>query len=561
MKRILSKLILLVLLLSAQNSFAGGPGLFFKVTSHNSILNIKTTKQNHTYPAAGIKIETDGFDLAKVGKQCKLNKNGYCLFSVSDTQEKSLTINGNGKMNITLCLNDKTPVTCQHYNNIPIHPAPPPPPVDTKLSIAVGQSLEGTQPPIIAQTLNGGSAWEMAPGFKVENGVFFSASCTGTCSSSLCIAGGRETTPTIHKSLLAQTRDGGKIWNIIPLNTAIGEFAGTSCASTGSEKMCVAVGFNTIAQTRDNGKIWEVVPPLLTRSMFFGTSCNGAGSNAICTAVGRNDTSAVPGLTLIAQTRDGGKVWSVVPQPALDGDFRSTSCTGTGSTTICTAVGVKNIGDFTLPLIAQTLNGGHSWDIVPDVTTATGSLRGTSCTGNGSTAICVAAGIADGLPFIAQSTNGGNTWNAVPSITSNSGIFYSVSCSGTGSTAMCTAAGEDFTNGFPLLAQTTNGGATWSIVPLNISELGRFRSTHCSINGSTTICTAAGSLGDENRVPLVLKPLLVQTTDGGQTWKDVSIKDAPAHGFFESTSTTASLTGSSKKQYGIENVLNNFISK
>ncbi|MBN9226303.1 MULTISPECIES: hypothetical protein [Legionella] len=57
-------------------------------------LNILTTIPNHTYTHAGIKINTPGYALSN----CSLQKNGYCLFSVSNTKTATIVL---------------TPQTCQ----------------------------------------------------------------------------------------------------------------------------------------------------------------------------------------------------------------------------------------------------------------------------------------------------------------------------------------------------------------------------------------------------------------------------------------------------------------
>lgn len=58
-----------------------GPLSCQNFTLNASQLFIKTTRPNHTYPAAGIKINTPGF--YPVG--CTPIPNGYCIFTVSDT--------------------------------------------------------------------------------------------------------------------------------------------------------------------------------------------------------------------------------------------------------------------------------------------------------------------------------------------------------------------------------------------------------------------------------------------------------------------------------------------
>jgi len=54
-------------------------------------LSILTTVPNHTYPFAGIKINTPNYTIS--GVQCAPTGNGYCKFSVSDTSPTNITIN------------------------------------------------------------------------------------------------------------------------------------------------------------------------------------------------------------------------------------------------------------------------------------------------------------------------------------------------------------------------------------------------------------------------------------------------------------------------------------
>ena len=55
-------------------------------------LNINSTVPNHTYPFAGIKINTPGYVLANPGIDCIPLANGFCLFVVSNTQSKTIAL-------------------------------------------------------------------------------------------------------------------------------------------------------------------------------------------------------------------------------------------------------------------------------------------------------------------------------------------------------------------------------------------------------------------------------------------------------------------------------------
>lgn len=64
-------------------------------------LSISTTIPNHVYSLTGIKVNTPGYVLANLGLDCTTDNNGYCLFSVSNTQTKTLSLVVNGPLSIT----------------------------------------------------------------------------------------------------------------------------------------------------------------------------------------------------------------------------------------------------------------------------------------------------------------------------------------------------------------------------------------------------------------------------------------------------------------------------
>lgn len=64
-------------------------------------LNITTTIPNHTYPTAGIKVNTPGYGLSG----CTPISNGYCLFSVSDVLPAAISTNANATINYWVATN------------------------------------------------------------------------------------------------------------------------------------------------------------------------------------------------------------------------------------------------------------------------------------------------------------------------------------------------------------------------------------------------------------------------------------------------------------------------
>jgi photosystem II stability/assembly factor-like uncharacterized protein len=181
---------------------------------------------------------------------------------------------------------------------------------------------------------------------------------------------------------------------------------------------------------------------------------------------------------------------------------------------ICTAAGLDI---NSLPLLYQSTNGGGTWSSIALANSNEGSFNTTSCSGTGSTAICVAAGqdATTNHPLLYQSTDSGNSWNIEPVANTIDGVFYASSCSGAGSETICTLAGADYTTGLPLLVQSTDGGAHWGRVVTSSSQ-GYFMTTNCSNSGSTATCTAAGF------DYITSLPILYQTTNTGSIWSALS---------------------------------------
>lgn len=110
-----SKFCFLPLIMASITSY-GGPGLLFNVKMNNANLLVQTTIPHHSYPNAGIKITSPGY---KVTSGCTPLGNGYCSFSTSDTTPASLAIEGTqGKLNVILCLNASSALSCQNYTDI-----------------------------------------------------------------------------------------------------------------------------------------------------------------------------------------------------------------------------------------------------------------------------------------------------------------------------------------------------------------------------------------------------------------------------------------------------------
>jgi photosystem II stability/assembly factor-like uncharacterized protein len=411
------------------------------------------------------------------------------------------------------------------------------------LLTVVGSDLSAyPQAPLLVVSKDGGQSWVVSSVQDVpDRGGYFNAS---SCTSGVCTAVGQ----SFNLPLLVISQDGGASWknitNSVPGLPASGLNA-SSCTGSGSSAICTAVGQDytgtqppLLLSSKDGGTTWAVksVSDLTKDGYFNATSCTGSGSSAICTAVGHDWTGNPAPLVV---SNDGGNTWTLksVPNLSTHSEFNATSCTGSGSSAICTAAGKDGAGEFP-PLLAVSNDGGGTWAIksVAGLPQTLGTFKASSCTGSGSTAICTAVGRGIGdvsPPYLAVSTDGGTSWalKSVPGLPEHGG-FNSISCTGSESSAVCVAAGQAGTGkNPPLLVVSQDGGNTWTMQSLpDLQGSGEFDAVSCKGSGSTAICTASGvDLSDNSQLPLI-----VMSNDSGLTWtvQSKTIPNLPKYGKF-----------------------------
>lgn len=395
--------------------------------------------------------------------------------------------------------------------------------------VAAGQSSIGSLPPLLALSTNNGMNWEekLISGLPTI-GFFNATNCTGSGISAICVAGGRDLTGT-QPALLSVSSDGGNTWSVKNYvgSPPSGAFRDISCTGNGSNAICVAAGvdYNStfiysplLTVSTDGGNTWTAksVTSLPAYSVFNSASCVGSGTNAICVLAGMDGNAGIPYLSV---STDGGNNWALKPVTNLpvSGALTGASCTGTGSTAICIAVGVSRIGSQP-PLLAASTDGAVTWGTkVISGLPATGYFNSASCTGS-SNAICIAAGqdlTGSSPPLLAVSTDDSATWavTSIPGLPA-SGYFNRASCVGSGLSAICIAVGFNSTGTQPpLLVISTNGGMTWSVPTISgLPANGEFYSASCTYNGSNTVCFAVGQDYTSGQ------PLVAVSPDDGMTW-------------------------------------------
>lgn len=417
---------------------------------------------------------------------------------------------------------------------------------DTGILVAAGLNNTGALPPLLAASLDAGATWSVkaVTGLPVT-GVFEGSSCTGSGLTAICIAVG--TDGVTNAPLLAVSTNGGNDWAVKPISgaPALGTLNGASCVGSGATAICVAVGRDNSANTllvavsTDGANTWTTKPitgaPVGSTFILVSASCTGSGSTAICAAVGSANQTGDP---LLAVSRDGANTWTMVTVPFINGFLTSVSCSGTGSTAVCAAVGTVS-ALFGVPLVFVTQDGAVSWSS-KTVTGIVGGgvLRGVSCTGNGASAVCAAAGI-DFTTFaaaLAVTQDGASTWVAKTiQGTGASTILNAASCVGSGATAICTVVGNNnfVGGGAPLIGVSFDGGSSFTAANITDSPAaGSFNAVACTGTLSTTVCNAAGF--DEGTTG----PLVAVTQDGAVTWQVKTVTGAPASGDYNASAAT-----------------------
>lgn len=396
-------------------------------------------------------------------------------------------------------------------------------------------------------TVNGSSVQTGGTTYQIPSVTEDSAiNVTFKTATGIGIGVGNDITNT--RGLVALTTNGGLAWSTVtltPTPTNIVFSAGT-CVGSGTTAVCLAAGQNTSTNapslygSMDSGTSWEseVVTDQPATGIYNAVACTGLAGDATCIAAGRNETDD---QAMIALSKNGATTWALASLTAPpDGTFNAAACTGSGANTRCFAGGQDT--STNAPLIAASTDNGDTWNFVTigDAPPLNGVINDASCTGNGSLAICVGVGhdVGGNNAFIAQSTDGASTWstigiNGAPA----DAILNGVSCVGEGLSARCVAVGQNLVNNSPLVTVTTDGGSMWTIPTIaGAPTTAVLNSVSCSGTGDTTVCAATGNVTPTGA------PFIAQSTDGGETWSTATITGAPTNAVMSRISCTGTLT-------------------
>jgi len=238
-------------------------------------------------------------------------------------------------VSINLCLNGKVPVSCQQYNV-------------SGLTLSISTAIPGHLYPVAGIKIN-------TPGYTLANlGVDCNAFSNGYCLF--------KTSKTSSK-LLTILKGGAQQYTVNASGdshvTATPSTQRVNFNATGVVTLNVASGYaaNIASNTCGGGLSGN---HFTTGPITGPCSVSFSSTTVVLSAAGYINTTN-DRLPLIAISTDSGTTWAAKSVRGLPaGIFFSTSCTGSGSSAICTAVGADYTGNEP-PLLAISADGGATW--------------------------------------------------------------------------------------------------------------------------------------------------------------------------------------------------------
>jgi len=218
-----------------------------------------------------------------------------------------------------------------------------------------------------------------------------------------------------------------------------------------------------------------------------------------CVVVG--STNSTGGSAIIAKTTDNGATWYAKKAPSGAASYNAVSCK---TAMFCIAVGQDSSNN---PAIAIAPSTGRIWT-AQTAPAADGPLNAVFCA---STTQCWAGGYSSGFVAgaVAQTSDGGVTWtpDSVPGGATGITDVTGVACKGS-PTVTCRATGSGLQYAFnsPYLIWTTSKRTSWKQIPLGVSSIGQLNADSCL---TVKKCVAVGQVNGAG---------YILTTIDGTTW-------------------------------------------
>jgi photosystem II stability/assembly factor-like uncharacterized protein len=383
----------------------------------------------------------------------------------------------------------------------------------------VGQQSEVTgSAPEAAYTTDGGTTW--SPGsLPSPPSALNSVSCAG----SDCTAVGSTISQYAAKVSIVGTTDGGVTWHDDTVPTDFYPES-VACLSAGA---CDALGYGQtgmeLAVTADDGSTWTMhaIPNVTPTTITL--ACSGA-RRCLVVSQGTSD-----GELLAEATTDGGSTWTAQTMPSLGPDLATVYSASCPSSSRCVVAAEDNgVG-----ALVSTKNAGTTWSETFSGL-AVGALDTVACAPGGDRCWSSYGG------YLFDTTDGGRSWTQSPYLdggedmtcvddqhcwsvgadgpdtgiidATSDGVHWSTQYRADSSTLTsiscadvehCWAVGFGVTGYVGASFATTDGGATWTALPLRKGML--LTSISCPTD---PFCVANEGAGAP-----------YYSTDGGMTWK------------------------------------------
>ena len=411
-------------------------------------LSLTTTTPNHFYPAAGIKINTPGYSITNAGLTCTPSTSGYCVFSVSNTQAKALTIVSNFNNPLVLSpswlpsaeLNNPYQQTLRTNGGIP-------PYVYTVTSGALPQGLSLSATGLISGTPTVADTSSFTVTVTDSNARSVSQAYSITTYSPSPGITSLGITVTSASGLMTYSPNNGATWGYMlspqahwgsTFNQITYPFAVTSDGllyqSTGAVDTA-----STLIYT-SNGIIWSPINNPVPLSNNYSVSVFAKG-NILYTGTGQG---------YVYYTTDQGTTWlpntpSRIPSNAVV------------NTLVVDQNGILYASGSTA-MIYYSTNSGQSWSELPNQPAGGGTILNLAIDNNGTLYTTTRTSTTQPQYNYSPTTNG--TWQPLSPLPGGSGNAISISVSGS-TVYVGTSNGQLFS--------TSNLGTTWSgnLLPSN----------------------------------------------------------------------------------------------
>jgi hypothetical protein len=276
-----------------------------------------------------------------------------------------------------------------------------------------------------------------------------------------------------------------------------------------------------IVGTDDGGARWSGQNIPGTVSYLSAVGCSDTHR---CTAVGQGVQSTTTQAVII-DTVDGGQTWAQVATPPGMLEISAVTCQTDGR---CVAIGATGMGDAAL----ISTSTGSGWTQAGALPAGMTGARGVACTNDLDCWVTArsttAAGAVSGA--IALTTNGGASWTAVP-IPAGTGLLNGISCiagatTGTGALpGSTTVAGG---TGSPTTAPVAATTAPPTTAPPTTAPPTTGPPPVPVVGVAGVRCTAVGTTSSSLVDPRSGHGVILTTANGGASWVQQSMSGSVA---------------------------------